>query len=186
MPRQPLPVDEEGGGTGRPSGRAAREVDLDPGAIGPVAKRRLGFRRVQPESTRHLEQPIGCEFLATGEQQRVRLPESALRRGELGELRGAVGAGMKLGIGEVAPDQPQLVKALKQGFDRPLCGEAVRATEVSVLDQSEARALGAADVVPLRDRSEIARCPRARVQSAATAVPFAVSFRSMFPRVAFE
>ena len=186
MPRQALPVDEERGGTGRPSQGAARDVDLDPGPIGAVAKCRLGIRRVQAKSARHLEQPIGWKLLATGEQQRMRLPESAVRRGELGELRGAVGAGMKLGIGEVAPDQPQPIETPKQGFDRPLGGEAVWAAEVSVLDQREAGALGAGDVIALLDRSEIARCPRARVQSAATAVPFAVSFRSTFPRVAFE
>jgi hypothetical protein len=116
----------------------------------------------------------------------MRLPESALRRGELRELCGQVGAGMKLGIREVAPGQPQPIEAPEEGFDRPLGGEAVRAAEVSVLDQREARTLGAGDVIALRDRSEIARCPRARGQSATTAAPFAVSFRSTFPRVAFE
>lgn len=153
VPEQSLPIDEEGGGAGHPGGRAAGDVHLDPGAIGPILQRGLGVRRVESQAARDIEQPVGRELLAAGEQQRMRLPELAVRRGELREIGGKVGARMNLGVGKMAPDQPQPIKAPKQGFDRPLRGKAMRTAEVPVLDQGELSALSADDVIPIRDRS---------------------------------
>ena len=59
---------------------------------------------------------------------------------------------MKLGIGKVAPDQPQRLVALEQRTHRPLGGEAERATEVSVLDQGQLRLVRPKLVIALFDR----------------------------------
>lgn len=61
-----------------------------------IAKGCLRLLFVKLQSPAHREQVVVREALASGQQQRVRLPELPVHRGELGKLRREAGARVKL------------------------------------------------------------------------------------------
>ena len=85
----------------------------------------------------------------------MRLPELAVDRSELGELRGEIGPRVKLGVRKVAPDEPQRVVAIEQRLQRPAGCEAERAAEVAVFDHRQRGLLGAEDVVSVPEHDQL-------------------------------
>ena len=83
-----------------------------------VRKRGHCLVSVQLHLTGELDQPVAGELPATGEETRVRLPELPVRGRKLRKLGGQVGAGMQLGVGEVSPDEPQVMITIEQRVDR--------------------------------------------------------------------
>src|SRR5919106_7092158 len=79
----------------------------------------------------------------------MRLPELSVCGGELGELSREIRSGMELGIREVAPDKAKAVEAIEQGPHRSAGGEAIRTSEVPVLDQRQRGVGGAGDMIAL-------------------------------------
>ena len=110
------------------------------------------------------------------EQQRVHLPEGALRGGRLGRLRRRAGAcGMDVGERQVAPDVAQVAEAGEQLAHDRLGPTAVGALEVAVLDERHRRLARSADVVVVADRPAARgpRAPRRRRSAAAGGAPAA-------------
>src|SRR4051794_14691178 len=86
----------------------------------------------------------------------MRLPELPVDRGELGKLRREIRSRMQLDVGEVSPDEAQLVEAIQERDHRPAGGEAVPAPEVPVLDQRQLGRVGADHVIAVSERSQCA------------------------------
>jgi hypothetical protein len=62
---------------------------------------------------------------------------------------------MKLGVGEVSPDEAQSVEAIQKPLNRDAGGKAIRASEVAVLDQRHDGGVGSCDVIVRSDRGQL-------------------------------
>ena len=82
------------------------------------------------------------------------VPELPVQAGQLGELRGEVRSRMERRHGEEAPDEPEAVEAVQEGLHRSTGLEAVRASEIPVLDERQLGAARAGDVITLSDRGQ--------------------------------
>src|SRR3954454_24660145 len=85
------------------------------------------------------------------------LPELPVQAGQLGELRGEVRSRMDRRHGEVAPNEADAVEAVQERLDRSAGLEAVRASEIPILDERQLGAARAGDVIALSDRRDGAR-----------------------------
>jgi hypothetical protein len=154
---QPLSAEKEGW-RGVNSGLSATSDVLQDGlAEAVLAEGRLNFCRVQRQPLGHGKQLLRGEVIAAGQEQGIRLPELATRCRKLRELRGELGAGVKLRVRKVAPDQAQGLVALKERLQRSARGKAKRAAKVPILDQRKFGLLGAADVIAASDRDQRGR-----------------------------
>src|SRR5919205_4624798 len=100
------------------------------------------------------------------------VPELPVQAGQLGELRGEVRSRVQHGHGEVAPDEAEAVEAVQERLHRSTGLEAVRASEIPILDERQLGAARAGDVITLSDRGQGARgrgVHRTRVLSASIA-----------------
>ena len=79
------------------------------------------------------------------------VPEPPVQAGQLGELRGEVRSRMERRHGEVAPDEAKAVEAVQERFHRSTGLEAVRASEIPILDERQLGATRAGDVITLSD-----------------------------------
>lgn len=102
-----------------------------------LIKSRLRLVFLQTQLIRDRDQILAREAFAAREQKRVRLPELPMRSRKLGELGREVGSGMKLGIGQVAPNQTEPVEAVEKRHHRTIGGVAEAAAEVPILDKGE-------------------------------------------------
>src|SRR3954452_996094 len=82
------------------------------------------------------------------------VPELPVQPGELGELRGEVRSRMELRRGEVAPNEAEAVEAVQERLHRSTGLEAVRASEIPILDERQLGAARAGDVITLSDRRQ--------------------------------
>jgi hypothetical protein len=82
------------------------------------------------------------------------VPELPVQAGQLGELRGEVRSRMERRHGEVAPDEAEAVEAVQECLHRPTGLEAVRASEIPILDERQLGAARAGDVITLSDRGQ--------------------------------
>lgn len=82
------------------------------------------------------------------------VPELPVHASHLGELRCDVRSRMERRHGEVAPDEAKAVEAVEERFHRPTGLEAVRASEVPILDERQLGAARAGDVITLSDRGQ--------------------------------
>ena len=130
-------VDENVGVPSVPPG-AALDIGEDALAESPLVKGALGSSRPTPVGLNR-KQLLAREPLPPRQQERMRAPELPMRSRELGELCGQVGSGMELWIREVAPNQADSIEAIEQRHQRTIRGDAVRASEIPVLDECERR-----------------------------------------------
>src|SRR5512132_910127 len=82
------------------------------------------------------------------------VPELPVHASHLGELRCDVRSRMERRHGEVAPDEAKAVEAVEERFHRPTGLEAVRASEVPILDERQLGAARAGGVITLSDRGQ--------------------------------
>jgi hypothetical protein len=87
----------------------------------------------------------------------MRVPEAPVHAGQLGELRGEVRSRMEHRQGEVAPDEPKPIEAVQECLHRSPGLEAVRASEIPILDERQLGSARAGDVITLSDRRQGAR-----------------------------
>src|SRR4051795_12182402 len=87
----------------------------------------------------------------------MRVPEPPVQAGQLGELRGEVRSRMERRHGKVAPDEAEAIEAVQECLHRSTGLEAVRASEIPILDERQLRAARAGDVIALSDRRQGAR-----------------------------
>src|SRR4051794_24945410 len=85
------------------------------------------------------------------------LPELPVQAGQLRELRGDLRSRVDLRHREVAPDEAEAVEAVQERLHRSTGLEAVRASEVPILDERQLGAARAGDVIALSDRGHGAR-----------------------------
>src|SRR3954454_7181028 len=86
----------------------------------------------------------------------MRVPEPPVQAGQLGKLRGEVRSRMERRHGKVAPDEAERVEAVQECLHRSTGLEAVRASEIPVLDERQPGAARAGDVITLSDRGQVA------------------------------
>ena len=82
------------------------------------------------------------------------VPELPVQAGQLGELRGEVRSRMQRRHGEVTPDEADAIEAVHERLHRATDLEAVRASEIPVLDERQLGAARAGDVITLSDRGQ--------------------------------
>jgi hypothetical protein len=82
------------------------------------------------------------------------VPKLPVQAGQLGKLRGEVRSRMERRHGEVAPDEAKAVEAVQERFHRSTGLEAVRASEIPILDERQLAATRAGDVITLSDRGQ--------------------------------
>src|SRR3954449_5984435 len=82
------------------------------------------------------------------------VPELPVQAGQLGELRGEVRSRMERRHREVAPDEAEAGEAVHECLHRSTGLEAVRASEVPVLDERQLGVARAGDVITLSDRGQ--------------------------------
>ena len=154
---EPFPVHEEGrramdsgppGARRRPPGRARERCDRQAPRRPPPRPVRAAAPRSSRSSRENSSRPVSNRECAS-----QNLP---VGRGELGKLRREIRPRMKLGIGEVSPDEAQCVEAIEERHHRPAGGEAEPAPEVPVLDQSQLGRVGADDVIAVSERGQCA------------------------------
>src|SRR3954469_18128623 len=75
------------------------------------------------------------------------VPELPVQAGQLGELRGEVRSRMERRHGKVAPDEAEAIEAVQERLHRSTGLEAVRASEIPILDERQLRAARAGDVI---------------------------------------
>jgi hypothetical protein len=79
------------------------------------------------------------------------VPELPVQAGQFRELRCEVRSRMKRRDGEVAPDKADTVEAVQERLHRSTGLEAVRASEIPILDERQLGAARAGDVITLSD-----------------------------------
>ena len=82
------------------------------------------------------------------------VPEPPVQAGQLGELGGEVRSRMERRPGEVAPNEAEAVEAVEECLQRSTGLEAVRASEIPILDERQLGAARAGDVITLSDRRQ--------------------------------
>ena len=82
------------------------------------------------------------------------VPELPVQAGQLGELRGELRSRVELGDWEVTPDEAEAVQAVQERLHRSTGLEAVRASEIPILDERQLGAARAGDVITLSDRGQ--------------------------------
>src|SRR4051812_2740975 len=99
------------------------------------------------------ENRSSCENRPRGvRSSELRVPEPPVQAGQLGKLRGEVRSRMERRHGKVAPDEAEAVEAVQERLHRSTGLEAVRASEIPVLDERQLGAARAGDVITLSDR----------------------------------
>ena len=82
------------------------------------------------------------------------VPELPVQAGQLGELRGELRSRVELRDWEVTPDEAEAVQAVQERLHRSTGLEAVRASEIPILDERQLGAARAGDVITLSDRGQ--------------------------------
>ena len=82
------------------------------------------------------------------------VPELPVQARQLGELRGEVRSIVERRHGEVAPDEAKAVEVVQERFHRSTGLEAVRASEIPIIDERQLGAARTGDVITFSDRGQ--------------------------------
>ena len=143
-------VDEERGCAGHAAVVRALDVALDAQRVLARLERLLEARHVETDLVRVVDEVDDAERRLAVEQPVVHRPERALLAGGLGGFRGDLGVLVDVDEWEMAEDVAELAARRREELtDHRLGPTAVRALEVSVLDERDRRVLWPTDVVAI-------------------------------------
>lgn len=133
-------VDEEGWRPVDSAAHATHEILTHPGPVLSLHEFKTESLDFQPERVGIADKVVFLQGVLALKEQVMHLPEATLGRRALGGLGGALGVRVNLRQREVPKHQPKLVAQLgKKVIKHRMCGPAVRAFKVAVLDEGDRR-----------------------------------------------